>query len=257
MSNADMTPTPEHLVSHALDRGIATLTLQRPDARNALSLAMIEEMDSALDAIEATEGLRVVVLAGSGKCFCAGMDLKAVQDDPELMGSMLRKLAAFNARLRRLPVPTIAAVQGAAIGGGCGLMTVCDFAVTHPEAKLGFPEVDLGICPAVIAPWLIKRIGNGRARSILLSGGTMLGEEGHAIGLATHLVAQDQITQTVETLAERILAGGPHAIAATKQWLNELDGSLDEELLQRGADISAQMIQGAEAQERLGRLFGR
>jgi len=257
VSNAGMTSTSGDLVALSFDTGIATLQLERPDARNALSLDMIEQMHDALARIASTQDLRVMVLCGSGKSFCAGMDLKAVQDDPTRMGSMLRKLADFNAKLRRLPVPTIASVQGAAIGGGCGLMTVCDFAVTHPEAKLGFPEVDLGICPAVIAPWLIKRIGNGRARSILLSGGTMSGEEGYAVGLASHLVAREEMAHTVDALTENIIAGGPNAIAATKQWLNELDGSLDDAVLQRGADISAEMIQGAEAQERLGRLFGR
>ena len=257
MSNASMTPPTDALVRLSFDQGIATFLLDRPDARNALSLEMIQEMSVALERVEAMEGLRVMVLAGAGKSFCAGMDLKAVQDDPKRMGAMLRQLAAFNTKLRRLAVPTIASVQGAAIGGGCGLMVVCDFSVTHPEAKVGYPEVDLGICPAVVAPWLIKRIGNGRARAMLLAGGTLSGEEGYAHGLATHLVAREDISETVSKLSEALCAGGPNALAVTKQWLNELDGSLDDETLQRGADISAELIAGEEAQTRLGRLFGR
>ena len=245
------------LVRLSFEDGIATLLLDRPDARNALSLEMIQSMAASLEEIEAMEGLRVMVLGGTGKSFCAGMDLKAVQDDPERMGDMLRQLAAFNTRLRRLSVPTIARVQGAAIGGGCGLMVVCDFSITHPEAKVGYPEVDLGICPAVIAPWLIKRIGNGRARAMLLAGGTMSGEEGFACGLSTHLVPLEELSSAAEELAVKLSAGGPNALAVTKQWLNELDGSLDDDILQRGADISAKLIQGEEAQERLRRLFGR
>ncbi|MCH2160325.1 MAG: enoyl-CoA hydratase/isomerase family protein [Phycisphaerales bacterium] len=251
-----MPSAPNNLVHVSHVDGVATCTLNRPDARNALSLAMIEAMHVALDEIIAIDGLRVLVMAGNGKSFCAGMDLKAVQHDPRAMGEMLEQLAAFNTRLRRVEVPTIARVQGAAIGGGCGLMVVCDFSITHPEAKLGYPEVDLGICPAVIAPWLIKRIGAGRARAMLLAGGTMSGEAGHHAGLATHLVAEDQLEHATAELAGRLCKGGPEALAATKSWLNELDGSLDDALLQKGAEISARMIQSDEAQERLRAVFG-
>lgn len=243
-------------LSHTAD-GVATFTLNRPEARNALSLEMIKAMHDALDEIEGNAETRVLIIAGSGKSFCAGMDLKAVQDDPTAMGEMLRRLATFNTRLRRLDVPTIAQVQGAAIGGGCGLMVVCDFSITHPEAKVGYPEVDLGICPAVIAPWLIKRIGAGKARAMLLAGGTMSGEEGFRAGLATHLVRSDELESAARDLAGKLAKGGPRALAATKQWLNELDGSLDDELLNKGADISAELIQGEEAQTRLRSIFNR
>ena len=241
-------------VDHA--DGVATFTLNRPDARNALSLAMIDQMHAGLDEILALDDLRVLVMAGSGKSFCAGMDLKAVQHDPQAMGRMLEKLAGFNTRLRRVEVPTIAQVQGAAIGGGCGLMVVCDFSFTHPEAKLGYPEVDLGICPAVIAPWLIKRIGAGRARAMLLAGGTMSGEAGQQAGLATHLVQRDELETATAEFAGRLLKGGPRALAETKRWLNELDGSMDDALLQKGAEISARVIQLEEAQNRLKTAFG-
>ena len=199
--------------------------------------------------------VRVVVIAGAGKAFCAGMDLRGVMDDPVAMGDMLRDLSRASRALRRLPVPTIARVQGAAVGGGCGLMVVTDFAVTHPEAKVGYPEVDLGICPAVVAPWLVRKIGAGRARTMLLAGGTMTGEAGFEAGLATHLCAADRLDATVSDLAGRLAAGGPNALATTKRWLNELDGSMDDAVLDRAAELSAQIIAGAEAQERLRKAF--
>jgi methylglutaconyl-CoA hydratase len=161
------------LVQMAIADRIATLTLNRSDARNALSLELIDAMNAAMDGIEtsATDGsIRVLILAGAGKSFCAGMDLKGVLSDPAKMGRMLMGLSVFSRRMRRLPIPTIARVQGAAVGGGCGLMVVPDFAFTHAEAKVGYPEVDLGVCPAVVAPWLIKKIGAGRARAMLLAG---------------------------------------------------------------------------------------
>jgi methylglutaconyl-CoA hydratase len=148
-------------------------------------------------------------------------------------------------------------VQGAAIGGGCGLMVVCDFSFTHAEAKVGYPEIDLGICPAVVAPFLVKRIGAGPARAMLLAGGTMSGQEGFERGLATHLVAMDELESATIALAERLAKGGREAIAATKRWLNELDGSYDDDQLSKGAEISAELIQTEDAQERLRTLFSR
>ena len=152
------------LVLTTIEEGIATLTLNRPEARNALSPELIEAMNAAVEALgrqAAGGGVRVMILGGTGKSFCAGMDLKGVLSDPKKMAEMLRGLSRFSRAVRRLPIPTIARVQGAAVGGGCGLMVVTDFAITHPEAKVGYPEVDLGVCPAVVAPWLIKKIGAG------------------------------------------------------------------------------------------------
>lgn len=250
------------LVSHSIERGIARITLHRPEVRNALSLELMHALREAVrevgGAVERDiESTRVMILGGEGKCFCAGMDLKAVAADPAAMGEMLRELSRVNVAIRRLPIPTIAQVQGAAIGGGCGLMVVCDFAFTHVEAKLGYPEVDLGICPAVVAPWLVRRIGAGRARTMLLAGGTMSGSEGFAAGLATHLVHEAKLADAVMAFAERLAKGGARAIAATKRWLNELDGSADESIAERGASISAEVIMGDEAQSRLRAVLAR
>jgi methylglutaconyl-CoA hydratase len=244
------------LVNAQIEGGIATLTLNRPDARNALSLELIEALDEAISQIEANAAVRAVILAGEGKAFCAGMDLRGVLDDPVKMGHMLRTLSQAMRRIRRLAVPTIARVQGAAVGGGCGLMVVTDFALTHPEAKVGYPEVDLGVCPAVVAPWLVKKIGAGRARAMLLAGGTMSGREGYEAGLATHLVEREQLEGAAIDLARALAKGGPHAMAVTKRWLNELDGSMQDDVFDRAAELSAEVIAGDEAQERLRKIIG-
>lgn len=245
------------LVQTTVANAIATIELARPEARNALSREVIAELSAAVDAVARDASVRVLILGAQGKSFCAGMDLKAVADDPVAMGDMLRALSRTSRAIRRLSIPTIARVQGAAIGGGCGLMVVCDFAVTHAEAKLGYPEVDLGICPAVVAPWLVKRIGAGAARAMLLAGGTMSGDEGFRRGLATHLVAESELASTAQQLAERMAKGGPKAIAATKHWLNELDGSLDDAIADEAAEISARIIAGDEAQSRLRAVWSR
>jgi methylglutaconyl-CoA hydratase len=245
------------LVHTTIANGIATIELNRPEARNALSRDMITELGVAVDAVARDSSVRVLILCGSGKSFCAGMDLKAVADDPVAMGDMLRALSRTSRSIRRLSIPTIARVQGGAVGGGCGLMVVCDFAITHPEAKLGYPEVDLGICPAVVAPWLMKKIGAGAARAMLLAGGTMSGDEGFRRGLATHLVPEGELAATAQALAERLAKGGPKAIAATKRLLNELDGSMDHAIAEEAAEISARIIAGDEAQARLKAAWAR
>ncbi|MEE2819649.1 MAG: enoyl-CoA hydratase/isomerase family protein [Planctomycetota bacterium] len=237
------------------NQGITTMTLNRPSKRNALSLELIEAMHEKLEEVERDKEMRVFVLAGEGRSFCAGMDLKGVIDDPVKMKQMLRRLSEATKRIRSLPVPTIATVQGAAVGGGCGLMVVCDFAFTHPEAKVGYPEVDLGVCPAIVAPWLIKKLGAGKARAMLLAGGTMSGEQGFQAGLATHLCEQDALLDSVDSFAMNLARGGKDAMATTKKWLNELDGSLDDDVLRHAADLSAEIIAGEEAQSRLKPLY--
>jgi methylglutaconyl-CoA hydratase len=236
---------------------IVTLTLNRAGKHNALSAEMIDAIHAGLDEIEQNKEMRVMILAGEGRSFCAGMDLKGVIDDPPAMGTMLRGLGRVSQRIRRIPVPTIARVQGAAIGGGCGLMVVCDFAFTHAEAKVGYPEVDLGICPAVVAPWLMKKIGAGKARAMLLAGGTISGKQGFESGLATHLCDVDDLPTAVDEFAVNLARGGKEALATTKHWLNVLDGSLDDDVLQKAADLSAEIVAGNEALSRLRPLYSK
>jgi methylglutaconyl-CoA hydratase len=235
---------------------VVTLELNRPDKRNALSIELIADLNDAIGAIEHDETVRVVILGGLGKSFCSGMDLRGVLDDAQAMSGMLLGLSKAARRLRRLPVPVIARVQGAAIGGGCGLSVVADIALTHPEARLGYPEVSLGVCPAVVAPWLIKKIGAGRARSLLLTGGTMSGQQALQLGMVDQLHPQEELDEAALTLARELSAGGQQAIAVTKQWLNELDGSMDDDPSVTGAQLSAQVIAGSEAQERLRSILG-
>jgi len=233
---------------------VATLTLNRPDVRNALSLELIEAVEAVLDDVEqgVRDGdVRVLVLAGAGRAFCAGMDLKGVLSDPAAMRRTLHGLARVTRRIAELPVPTMARVQGAAIGGGCGLMVVPDLAITHAEAKVGYPEVSLGLCPAVVAPWLIRRIGSGRARAMLLGGRTVSGTEAHDLGLATHLAGRDELETRAVELAAELAAGSPAALAVTKRWLDELDAPVSADVLARGADLSADVLAGDEAQQRL------
>lgn len=241
-----------NLTSTTINGPIATLTLERAEARNALSLDLLAHLHAAIDAIAANSAVHVLLLTGSGKAFCAGMDLKAVLNEPGAPAKLLHSLADFTLKLRSLPAVTIAKVNGAAIGGGCGLSCVCDIAITHADSKMGYPEVDLGVCPAVVAPWLVKKIGAGRARRVLLQGGLMSGQQAFDLGMVDHVVPTlADLDSATETLVQRLSAGAPHALRATKNLLNEIDGSLDASLVKRGADLSAQVVMTAETRAML------
>jgi len=234
---------------------IATLTINRPAARNAMSVEILEAMHAAVDSLAGTD-TKVLVLTGAGRAFCAGMDLKAVlielSGDEEMGERLLTSLAELTLKIRSLDQVTVASVNGAAIGGGCGLTCVCDVTVSHADAKLGFPEVDLGICPAVIAPWVVKKLGAGVARKAMLMGGVMSGQDAYDIGLVDQLAPnREALAALTQYVAERLANGGKKALSATKSLLNQLDGSLDEALVLKGAALSASVLKTPEAQAAL------
>lgn len=217
------------LVEIDISDHVATVTLNDPDRRNALGFAMFDALSEALDLAEADPGAHVVLLGGSGKVFCAGFDIKAAAGDPAVMGDFIERLSALLRRLRRMPGICVAAVQGAAIAGGCALVSACDMAVISATAKLGYPVHGLGISPAVSAPTLIGAVGPGPARALMLGGELIDGRAAHAMGLAARLCADDAaVAAEARALCAVIAANAPHALGVTKAWLNELDGSLDD-----------------------------
>lgn len=244
------------LATLTISGAAATLVLNRAEQRNALSLELLEALHARVDELEASEGVSVLTLTGQGRAFCAGMDLRQVligESREAWPGPMLlESLARFTVRLRQLPMVVVASVNGAAIGGGCGLACVADIAITHADAKIGFPEVDLGLCPAVVAPWVVRKLGAGTARRVLLSGGVMSGADAYAIGLVDHLaVSADDLPVQTSKVIERLTSGGAQALRATKQLLNVLDGSDDERDVLAGARLSVEVLGSDEAQRAL------
>lgn len=235
---------------------VARLTLNRPEKRNALSLEALEALHARVGELAAMEEASVCVLTGAGPTFCAGMDLRAALKTPGAPLRLLSSIAELTIAIRRLPQVTLAKVNGAAIGGGCGLVAVCDLAITHPEAKLGYPEVDMGVCPAVVAPWLVQSVGAGRARRILLQGGTMSGLEAHGLGLVSTLTTREELDAETEQIALRLASAGPLALRETKRLLNDLESERIEAAVRRGAHISAEVVAGAEAQRLLAKVYG-
>src|SRR5258708_37877760 len=172
-------------------RDIATITLSRPEKRNAISPEMIDDLMDALGEIE-TSTARVAIVTGDGKAFCSGMDLAALKalatQSPEENLEDARRFARLLRRIWRFPKPTIAAVNGAAIAGGCGIATLCDFTLTAPEATFGYPEVRIGFLPANVAIFLVRQIGEKQARDLLLTGRILDAAEARRIGLSPQSV---------------------------------------------------------------------
>ena len=251
------TSTPiSDLAQLSINGRIATLTINRPESRNALSPELLAALHARVDELAhlgSTESHpTVLILTGAGKAFCAGMDLKLVLGDPAAAHKLLSSLASLCVKIRALPMTTLAKVNHAAIGGGCGLTCVCDLSITHADAKLGFPEVDLGVCPAVVAPWLVRKIGSGRARAVLLTGGLMSGADAHTRGIIDHVVpTAADLDAATDELAKRLASAGPQALAATKGLLNQLDRSLDTALAEDAAALSAKVLQTPETQAML------
>lgn len=235
---------------------IARLFLNRPEKRNALSENMLTALRARVAELATCADVSVVVLAGMGPTFCAGMDLKAVLSEPGAPLRLLESIAELSIALRELPQVVIAKVHGAAIGGGCGLVAVADIALTHPDAKLGYPEVDLGVCPAVVAPWLVAAVGASTARRILLQGGTMSGLRAMEVGLVAEAVPKEALDDRTDAIVASLTKAGPRALAATKAHLNAIGTASLHADVRRGAQISAEVIAGPEARHRLAKIYG-
>jgi methylglutaconyl-CoA hydratase len=206
------------------DGSIATITLNRPDKRNAISYELIEELLAALDAVANSSAL-VLILTGGGKAFCSGMDLDNLKElvgrspeqnlkDSEIMARLFRSLYDF-------PRPTIAAVNGAAIAGGCGLATLCDFTLAVLEAKFGYTEVRIGFVPAIVSTFLLRQVGEKYARDLLLTGRIIGTEEAYRIGLINEIVAAEKLIERARELASQLMENSPASLVCTKRLLSD------------------------------------
>lgn len=197
------------------------LTLNRPDKRNALNRALIAELAAAFERARTDSG-RCVILAGAGTAFCAGMDLVELSqtlDQPneaELVQEDAKRLADLYESIYALPKPTIAAVNGPAVAGGAGLVTVCDLAVAAPEARFGYPEVRRGLVASMVMPHLLRHVGERAARDLLLRGELIDAYNASRIGLINEVAASSDVLATALEWARSLAEAGPQALATTK-----------------------------------------
>ena len=201
---------------------IAMITLSRPEKRNAISAEMIAELLSAFNEIEASPA-RVLILTGAGKAFCSGMDLEALRalasQSPAEQREDADRIADLCLRIWSFPKPTIAAVNGPAIAGGCGIATLCDFTMAVPEAKFGYPEVRIGFLPAVVSVFLIRQIGEKKGRDMLLTGRTIDAAEAHRLGLVSQIIPAKELMIAAQILAATLLECSPASLHMTKKLL--------------------------------------
>lgn len=234
--------------------GVAQITMSRPAVFNAFDEAMIAELDAAFATLAEDESVRVIVLAGEGKHFSAGADLQWMQRastaSVEWNLDDARRFAAMLARIEACPKPTVARVQGAALGGGVGLACACDIAIAADNASFSVSEAKFGILPAVIGPYVTNAVGKRQARRLALTTARINAAEALAIGLVQQVVAAEAIDTAVDATTRELLAGGPQAQAEIKQLFAQLSvGPITAEVRELTARTISRVRGTAEARE--------
>ncbi len=223
------------------DRGVARLTLARADKHNAMNAQMIAELTQAAAQLGADEAVRVVILEAEGKSFCAGGDLGWMKDQmdasPEQRAAGARELATMLGALNTLPKPLIGRVQGQAFGGGIGMMAVCDIAIGVTPCKFGLTETRLGLIPATISPYVIKRMGEAKARRVMMSAKMFGSEEAMSLGLLAKIVPVQDLDDAVEAEVVPYLSVAPRAVEKTKRLIRGQGGEIS--VAQIDASIAA------------------
>lgn len=243
------------LLTHVDDRGVATVTLNRPDVHNAFDDKLISELTAQLQSLGKRDDVRVVILTGAGKSFSAGGDLSwmracADYDEKENEADSLR-LARLMSVLDEMPAPTIARINGHAFGGGVGLAACCDIVVASSRARFALSEVRLGIVPAVISPYVIAAIGSRQARRFFLTAEAMDAATARNIGLA-HVVAEpDDLNEAVNREVVLLLQGGPQAQRVAKTLVANVAGRIEPDLVRETAALIARLRVSHEGQEGL------
>jgi len=225
------------------DGPVATLTLNRPEKRNAISFELIDDLLRAFDEVAKSDAI-VLIITGAGKAFCSGMDLENLKallgrtseqnlQDSQTMVKLFRSLYEF-------PKVTIAAVNGPAIAGGTGLALLCDFTIAVPEAKFGYTEVRIGFVPAIVSTFLLRQIGEKQARDLLLTGRLFDAEEAMRLGLLSEIVSLENLMPRARALADVLLANSAASLRATKKLLTdhanaELEAQIDAAVRENAA----------------------
>lgn len=238
------------------EKGLAIVTLNRPEKRNAMNGAMIQELDQLLIKMAQDQTVKVLLIKGNGEHFCAGADISWMktigtqtkednQRDAEALANLLHHLYEF-------PKPTIAVAQGAVLGGGMGILSVCDIAIAADNCNFGFPEVKIGIAPSTISPYVIAAMGERAAHYYFLTGNRFGSEEAMRIGLVHQVTEAAALYQTGHALAKTLLQNGPAAMTAIKQLIHRVaNEKISPALIQYTAQHLASLRTSAEAQEGL------
>lgn len=243
------------------DRGVAALTLSRPDKHNALSPQMIAELHEAAGTLGGDPSVKAVVLTGEGESFCAGGDLGWMRTQMDATRAEriaeARKLALMLKALNEMPKPLIGRVQGPAYGGGMGVMSVCDVAIAVDTAKFGFTETRLGLIPATISPYVIARMGEGKARRVFMSARLFSAAEAERLDLVARVVPADALDEAVAAEVKPYLSAAPGAVAASKALALSLGPRIDEAMIDQTIARLADAWETPEGREGVAAFFDR
>ena len=240
-------------------RGVATLWLARADKHNALSAAMIGEITAAAEWLGADAAVRVLVLAAEGRTFCAGGDLRWMQDQmkaaPEVRAEEARRLARMLRALDTLPKPLIGRVHGNAFGGGVGMASVCDAAIGAKGIRMGLTETRLGLIPATIGPYVVARMGAAKARRVFMSGRVFGAGDAVDLGLLADAVPPEDLDAAVEEEVAPYLACAPGAVAEAKALIRTLAPPLDDAVIEKTVRALVRRWESPESAEGLAAFF--
>jgi methylglutaconyl-CoA hydratase len=249
------------LLPSELDGGILTLTLNRAEKRNALSVELIELLHQALERADLDAEVRVVLLRGAGKDFCAGADLDellaSVDNSPAENESAALRLGHLFGRIREIPKPVIAMVQGRALAGGAGLATACDLVIAGAGAQLGYPEIQRGFAPAMVMALLRQMTGEKVALDLVLTGRVISAEEARLIGLITRVVPDADLEREAVALAQGLADSSGSALALTKQLFFQLDTRSLRDGIALGAKVNALARSTPDFRNAIARFLGR
>lgn len=231
------------LIESSLHSGVLTLTLNRPEKRNALSTPMLDELQAQLDRADLDPDVRVVAIRGAGKDFCAGADLEellasAGQTPAENEAAALRLGSVF-LRIREVPKPVVAVVHGRALAGGAGLATACDLVLASSASSFGYPEIQRGFVPAMVMTMLRRLCGEKVAFDLALTGRVLSAGDAHAAGLVSRVVPESEFDAAAGNFLDRLARQSGSAMAFTKRQFYELDGKGFSEGIHLGARVNA------------------
>jgi methylglutaconyl-CoA hydratase len=252
----------EPILRTATEAGVRTLTLNRPERRNALNDELVAALTGALADAALDDGVRVVVIRGEGPDFCAGADLAALERiaasaDPARNLADAQALGALLVLMRRHPRPIVAAVHGHALAGGAGLATACDLVIARDDAIFGYPEIDIGFVPAMVMALLRRAVGEKVAFELAVSGSRMGAEEAASLGLVNRVVPGAEWDTGVARYAEALAARSSSAVSLTKRLLYGIDGVSFEEAIARGAEVNALARMTPDTREGVRRFLDR
>ncbi len=251
----------EPVLLHEVSEGVATLTLNRPDKRNALDGALVQALKDGLARAAEDDAARVVAVRGAGRDFCAGADLAELErislmSDAENLEDA-RSLGALFVQMRSLPKPVVAVVRGRALAGGCGLATACDLVLAHEDAELGYPEVHLGFVPAMVMAILRRKVTEGRAFDLVARGRRVSATEARALGLVDHVIPGASFEGDVRAFLRELTVPPPSALALTKRLLYGLGDLGFDEGIEAGALVNVEARATEACREGLRRFLDR